>query len=305
MNMMNDDDPWDVPSIGRPLIELLTETLDIRENLHDWLPSGMTLLAGKSKSGKSTLAEQIAEELSLSRRVLYLALEYNKRSAQARFDRFTPHHHIQIVLEGELKRMGKGGEKELDDLIYASKPDLVIVDVLAKLKRQNSGNYDAEYESMSELKELLDKYDIECLVLTHTGKPSNNDGDDPFDKIIGSTALLGVPDNLMLLVNTHGQTKLLTKGRLIHSSEKVLNFENGKYTERTGASAEYEDKAPIQALVLKELEIKPSTVSELVDVLGKDKGQISNICKTLAEAGKITRPHRNAAWQLTEAASRE
>ena len=66
MNMMNDDDPWDVPSIGRPLIELLTETLDIRENLHDWLPSGMTLLAGKSKSGKSTLAEQIAEELSLS-----------------------------------------------------------------------------------------------------------------------------------------------------------------------------------------------------------------------------------------------
>ena len=89
--------------------------------------------------------------------------------------------------------MGKGGENELDDLIYASKPDLVIVDVLAKLKRQNSGNYDAEYESMSELKELKDKYDIDCLVLTHTGKPSNNDGDDPFDKIIGSTALLGVP----------------------------------------------------------------------------------------------------------------
>jgi DNA-binding IclR family transcriptional regulator len=55
--------------------------------------------------------------------------------------------------------------------------------------------------------------------------------------------------------------------------------------------------------VLKELEIKPSTVSELVEVLGKDKGQISNICKTLSEAGKITRPHRNAAWQLTVAAS--
>lgn len=56
MNMMSDDDPWDVPSIGRPLMELLTETLDIRENLHDWLPSGLTLLGGKSKSGKSTLA---------------------------------------------------------------------------------------------------------------------------------------------------------------------------------------------------------------------------------------------------------
>lgn len=303
MNMMNDDDPWDVPSIGRPLMELLTETLDIRENLHDWLPSGLTLLGGKSKSGKSTLAEQIAEELSLYKKVLYLALEYNKRTAQIRFDRFTPDHKIHIVLEGELNRMGKGGETELDDLIYACKPDLVIVDVLAKLKRHNSGSYDAEYESMSELKELMDKYDVDCLVLTHTGKPSNNDGDDLFDKIIGSTALLGVPDNLMLLANSNGQTKLVTKGRLIHQSEKVLSFENGKYTERTGASAEYEDKAPIQASVLKELEIKPSTVSELVEVLGKDKGQISNICKALSEAGKITRSHRNAAWQLTDAAS--
>ncbi|MGB1915759.1 MAG: AAA family ATPase, partial [Paracoccaceae bacterium] len=274
-----------------------------RENLHDWLPSGLTLLGGKSKSGKSTLAEQIAEELSLYKKVLYLALEYNKRTAQIRFDRFTPDHQIHIVLEGELNRMGKGGETELDDLIYAYKPDLVIVDVLAKLKRHNSGSYDAEYESMSELKELMDKYDVDCLVLTHTGKPSNNDGDDQFDKIIGSTALLGVPDNLMLLANSNGQTKLVTKGRLIHQSEKVLSFENGKYFERTGASAEYEDRAPIQALVLKELEIKPSTVSELVEVLGKDKGQISNICKTLSEAGKITRPHRNAAWELTDTAS--
>ena len=68
MNMMNDDDPGDVPSIGRPLIELLTETLDIRENLHDWLPSGITLLGGKSKSGKSTFAEQIAEEFHLNKK---------------------------------------------------------------------------------------------------------------------------------------------------------------------------------------------------------------------------------------------
>jgi len=300
MNMMNDDDPWDVPSIGRPLMALLTETLDIRENLHDWLPSGLTLLGGKSKSGKSTLAEQIAEELSLYKKVLYLALEYNKRTAQIRFDRFTPDHQIHIVLEGELNRMGKGGETELDDLIYAYKPDLVIVDVLAKLKRHNSGSYDAEYESMSELKELMDKYDVDCLVLTHTGKPSNNDGDDQFDKIIGSTALLGVPDNLMLLANSNGQTKLVTKGRLIHQSEKVLSFDNGKYIERTGASAEYEDKAPIQALVLKELEQKPRTVTELAQILGKDKSQISKICKGLSEVGKINRSNRNFAWELAD-----
>ena len=44
-------------------------------------------------------------------------------------------------------------------------------------------------KAMSELKELVDQYDVDCLVLTHSGKPSANDSDDPFDKIIGSTAL--------------------------------------------------------------------------------------------------------------------
>ena len=300
MNMMNDDDPWDVPSIGRPLMELLAETLEIRENLHDWLPPGLTLLGGKSKSGKSVLAEQIAEELSLSKKVLYLALEYNKRTAKERFDRFRPDHQIHIVLEGELQRMGNGGEKELEDLLHVYNPDVVIIDVLAKLKRRNSGNYDAEYHAMSEIKELMDRYDVDCLVLTHSGKPSAHDSDDPFDKIIGSTALQGVPDNLMILSQTNGQSKILTKGRLIHPTEKLLSFENGKYIERTGVSAEYEDKAPIQASVLKELEQKPSTVTELAQILGKDKSQISKICKGLSETGIIIRSNRTFAWELAD-----
>ena len=305
MNFISDSeqDSWDIPRIGRPVIELLCETLEIRDDLHDWLPSGFTLLGGKSKSGKSTLAEQIAWELSTDKRVLYLALEYNKRTAQARFKRFTAEHELHLVLEGELNRMGQGEEKELEEMLFQYQPDLVVVDVLAKLKRQNSGNYEAEYISMSEIKELMDKYEVDCLVLTHTGKPSANEGDDIYDKIIGSTALLGVPDNLMILINHQGQTKLHTKGRLINPSEKILTFDNGKFVERVGISAEYEDKAPIQALVLQQLEIAPQTVTELAATLAKDKGQISNICSALADAGKIQRPNRNSPWQLVSATS--
>lgn len=299
MNISKDgDDTWDTPLLGRPLIELLTETFEIRENLHDWLPSGFTLLGGKSKSGKSALAEQIAEQLSLDKKVLYLALEYNKRTAQARFHRFTPDHNVHIVLEGELKRMGQGGEKELEELLLIYKPDLVIIDVLAKLKRYNSGNYDAEYECMSELKELMDKYDVDCLVLTHTGKPSSNESDDVFDKIIGSTALLGVPDNLMILAHASGKSKLMMKGRLIDTTEKILSFESGLYTERTGPSAEYEDRAPVQAAVLQRLEQEPSTSGELATALNKDKGQISKVCRTLADMGEITRTNRVSRWHL-------
>jgi hypothetical protein len=81
--------------------------------------------------------------------------------------------------------------------------------------------------SISSLKELIDKYDKDCLVLTHSGKPTANDSGDPFDKIIGSTALQGVPDNLIVLAQSNGQTKIHTKGSLKFASEKILNFKNG------------------------------------------------------------------------------
>ena len=298
-----DDDPWDTPRIGRPLMSLLTETLEVREQPHSWLPAGLTLLSGKTKSGKSTLAEQIAEEVSTEKRVLYLALEYNKRMAKGRFERFNESHQIHLVLEGEIDRIGQGGEKGLEDLLLTYNPELMIVDILAKLKRQNTGHYDAEYRAMTEIKELIDKYDKDCLVLTHSGKPTGNDSDDPFDKIIGSTALQGVPDNLMVLKQGNNrQATLHTKGRLIPPSEKILSFENGKYIERTGVGAEYEDKAPAQAEVLKLLETKKMTVSELVDALGKDKGQISNICTKLSEDGQIKRENRKEPWEYVQQA---
>lgn len=295
-----DGDAWDTPCIGQPLQDLLAKSLEPKEGLHPWLPGGLTLLAGKTKAGKSTFAEQIAEEVSLEKRVLYLALEYNERMAQGRFQHFNASHQIYIVVEGQMKRMGKGGEDQFDELLWKYRPELVIVDILAKLKRHNTGQYDAEYQAMTEIKELVDRHDKDCLVLTHSSKPTANDGDDPFDKIIGSTALQGVPDNLMILRQSGGQTTLHTKGRLIYPSEKILTFENGRYTKRNGIGAEYEDKAPVQAMVLKALDSSPMTVSQLAAELGKDKGQISNVCSALSDDGKIIRANRASPWNLVE-----
>ena len=52
-----------------------------------------------------------------NKKVLYLALEYNKRMVQGRFERFTPRHQVYLVLEGQMNRMGQGGEQELKDLL--------------------------------------------------------------------------------------------------------------------------------------------------------------------------------------------
>ena len=141
--------------------------------------------------------------------------------------------------------MGVGGEKDLKGLLADYGPDVVILDLLAKIKRDNTGHYDAEYKAMSEIKELVDEYDVDCLVLTHAGKPTANDSDDPFDKIIGSTAFQGVPDNLMMLIQGSRESTLHIKGRVIFPSEKKLIFKDGLYYEQTGAGADLRDRAPL------------------------------------------------------------
>ena len=58
------DEFYSTKIVGQPLIKLLAETIEYRDEIHEWLPPGLTLLGGKTKAGKSTLAEQIAEEIS-------------------------------------------------------------------------------------------------------------------------------------------------------------------------------------------------------------------------------------------------
>lgn len=98
-----------------------------------------------------------------------------------------------------------------------------------------------------------------------------------------------------------GQTKLQAKGRLIFPSEKILTFDSGKYSERAGVGAEYEDKAPVQAEVLKLLKASQKlTVNEMANTLGKDKGQVSIICTKLSEDGKIKRKNRKEPWEYVQ-----
>ena len=114
-----------------------------------------------------------------------------------------------------------------------------------------------------------------------------------------------VPDNLMVLTQNGGQTKLQAKGRLIFPSEKILTFDSGKYSERAGVGAEYEDKAPVQAEVLKLLKASQKlTVNEMANTLGKDKGQVSIICTKLSEDGKIKTQKSQGALGICSANTR-
>ena len=172
------------------------------------------------------------------------------------------------------------------------KPVLLVIAVLAKLKRSNMGSYDQEYEAMSELKELVDQYDIDCLAIQHTRKaPSGdmNSADDPFDTIMVSTAIQGAVDNTLLLSRSDGLTKLSMKGRLINEAEILLSYNDGKYFERTDAGAAFESKTPLRAEIINLIAKQPLGVTDIANCLKRHKGQISAACAKMYDDGVLDR----------------
>ena len=288
---------------ARPLMEILSMTFEEPEPLHEWLPAGFTLLAAAPKAGKSTLAEQIVEDLSLDQRVLYLALEYNNLMVKHRFRNFGPNHQVKIITQGEIGRLDGREDKLFENAIADSKPSLIVIDVLAALKSATTGGYDDEYASVQALKKTAERYSSSLLALHHTRKQSVHEANDPFQTILGSTALAAVPDNLMVMEQKGDVTRLHQRGRLIESKTHYLRFDGVRYesTEKTGL--ESFDNAPTHTAILVELAIGPKTVGELAERLRRDRGQISRACAALVTKGEIYRDSRDSPYQLSRSES--
>ena len=83
-------------------------------------------------------------------------------------------------------------------------------------------------------------------------------------------------------------------------SAKVVSVAQARRNAYNNLILVTEDKAPVQALVIKKLEKSPMFQKELSEVLKKDKSQISNICSSLANDGIIYRSDRTKPWSLVD-----
>lgn len=72
---------------------------------------------------------------------------------------------------------------------------------------------------MQQMKIVTDKYNCDVLALHHLRKLGVNDNkDDPFERILGSTALAAAVDNLQILLTSGDDRVLHTKGRIVFPS---------------------------------------------------------------------------------------
>ena len=173
------------------------------------ISTGLHILAGPSKSGKSWLALWMAHRISTGQpiwdfdcragEVLYLSLEDPLSRVQRRLVDVTDGHTGKIWIVTEAEMIGNGLEEQLVNFL-AERPgvNFVLIDTLQKIRDMRSENYcyAGDYRTMSILKTIADRFHIAILLIHHTRKQPSSD---PFDMISGTTGLMGCADSSFIL----------------------------------------------------------------------------------------------------------
>jgi AAA domain-containing protein len=191
-----------------------------------YVAEGLTVIAGRPKTGKSWLALGWAVAVAAgglafgsiqvdAGEVLYLALEDNQRRIKRRLEQMGGAAPGRLHITTECPRLGAGGIEAIADwCAAASHPRLIVVDVFGKIRperRAKDNLYEADYRAIEPLKALADDRRLAILLIHHTNK--RDEPYDPFDAVSGTTGLTGAADTVLVLSRSSQGTTLYGRGR--------------------------------------------------------------------------------------------
>ena len=212
------------------------------------LPTGLAILAGAGKIGKSWLVLQLSVAIATERRfldrdthkgrALYLALEDNEARIQRRLLR-----QDVSARDGELVSIATAVDRDYDTMladieswIDAEKgvpphhlefpARLVVIDTLGRAmpdKPSGQDDYRHFVRILGKLQALALHKRVAVLMTHHVRKDGSVDPADPFDVIHGSQAIMATADTPMVLTRPRQapEGRLLVTGRDVE--EKLLN----------------------------------------------------------------------------------
>ena len=206
------------------------------------LGKGVYILAGASKIGKSWLVLWLADRVSKGEKVwdfqtspcevLYVSLEDTEQRIQQRLGEVTGGEADKIWIATEAELLGKGFEQQIGNFLTAH-PNVgfVIVDTLQRIRQMKTEGYSygGDYEVMTSLKTIADRFNITILVVHHTRK---EESEDAFNMISGTNGLMGCADGAMVLQKPSriGKTATLdVTGREVADLQLKLEFDDTKH----------------------------------------------------------------------------
>lgn len=276
----------------------------------DLLPTGLTVLAGRSKIGKSWLALNIAVAVASGGRildrkveqagVLYLSLEDTQRRLKDR---------LSSVLQGApppgkitffttWPRIDQDGLTLLQEWLAANpETKLVIVDVLQKIRPPRSKNasvYADDYAVVSSMKGVADKFGIAVFVLHHLNQGGSTDF---LTLISGSEGIPGGADTAWVLLRERGRADATLKvsGRDIEIDGETgfaLEFDKTTTTWQLLGSAEEYKRSQERQEIIDVLKESPAPMSpkEVAKALGKPYAPVARLMHLMAQDGDLAQP---------------
>src|SRR6266481_2457544 len=261
-------------------LELANAAPEIYHGLVDdlLLDVGVSMLCGKPKTGKSTLARQLAVAVAegtpffgkptLCGDVLYLILEGPKGVVQQHLKKLgvTEKRGTIHVVHEQMPHRGELGLQRLEETIRCiPKLKLVIVDPVSKLLRMaDSDSYDEVTVGVEMLEQIAKKYALHLQFLTHGKKRGSDDvGDSP----IGSTGFRGGTDTNVFLSKQGTQRIISTEQRWGISMEPTLLFFDAEIEAMSlGSTVEDEEAARNEARERKTVERIEQEIMEALTV---------------------------------------
>lgn len=283
------------------LYTTLTESEFIVDEI---LPVGLHIFCGAPKVGKSWLMLDLCIKVSKGEElwglktnkcdVLYLALEDTHQRLQKRLFKLTDDIDSNFHIAIESNTITNGLVIQLENAIKQY-PNirLVVIDTLQKVRKQNNDiNYSADYGEMSTLKEFADKNKLAIILVHHLRK---QDDSDVFNKISGTTGIMGSSDTTFILEKKSRDDSVATlfvTGRDVEYQTFTLRFEECRWNliERSfQKELEIKNAPEIVGNVISfinEKEMWQGTATELLEILNKKDITPQYLTKVLNEYSK-------------------
>jgi len=192
-----------------------TEYPDIPATVEGLIYPGITFISGKSKLGKSLLAEQLTDGVEnggevlgckcAKGKVLHYSFEDGKRRKKKRWKQqgINPITTLYQFRDRKSKipLLTNGLEREIEDWIKHT-PDakMVIIDPYVKAKKTLGGHklnsYENDNYNLQDIHTLATKYNIAVVFIHHTKKKSE---DDVFDEMNGSAGIQSNADSMIVI----------------------------------------------------------------------------------------------------------
>ena len=283
----------------------------------NFLPAGLTILAGRPKIGKSWLVLQMAcaigagasvLEMDTDRRpVLYLALEDDLRRLQRR-----------IVMQGwkdlddvylfpksrfvdEYGPLQTTGGDALGEWMRQVRPAIVAIDTLSRICSGDQMDVARMTAALDPLHQLALDHKCAVLLVDHHRKGILETPDSIGD-ILGSVAKGAVADNSIGLYRERGKAdaQLVLVGRDMPDAAHALRFDevHGLW-QLTGPGDRFGDSDLDKALLAAVEMLSPASLVEVAREVDRNKGTVYARLQDLANFGRIHREGQGRGMRYT------